>query len=69
MGYGFKLAAAAIGILIAGIVAILIFEDVWARVGLVGAVVFLSILVIGFAWYVDRKDKAKRQGLDELPRV
>ena len=67
--YGLKLGAAAIALLIAGVVAIVIFGDIWARVGIGAAVVVLVGAVLLFAWNVDRKDKAKRQGLEDLPRV
>lgn len=64
-----KLAAAAIVILLLGVLAILIFDAIWFRVALGAAllVVFGGLLFIG--WNVDRKDKAKRAGLDDLPNV
>ena len=69
MGYGLKLAAAAIAFLVLGILGIVIFGDIWARVGIGAALVALFGVLLLFAWNVDRKDKAKRGGLDELPRV
>jgi len=68
-GYGFKLAAVAIGLLVVGIGAIVIFENIWARVGLGAAIVVVMGGLVVFAWYVDRKDKAARAGIDELPPV
>jgi hypothetical protein len=69
MSYGLKLAGAAIAILIAGLVVIVIFNRVWFRVGFGAALVVVCGALIGLAWYVDRKDKAKRAGLEELPPV
>ena len=60
--YGFKLAGAAIAFLFLGVLVIVIFERIWFRVGMGAAlvVVFGGLLLV--AWYVDRKDKAKRAG-------
>jgi Flp pilus assembly protein TadB len=68
-GYGFKLAGAAIAFLLIGVVCILIFQGIWFRIGMGTAlvVVFGGLLLV--AWYLDRKEKAKRAGIDELPRV
>ena len=68
-GYGFKLAGAAIAFLLLGVLIILIFDRIWFRIGLGTAliVVFGGLLLV--AWYLDRKEKAKRAGIDELPRV
>jgi hypothetical protein len=69
MSYAFKLGGAAIAILLIGVLAIVLFDRLWFRIGLGAAllVVFGGLLLL--AWNVDRKDKAKRAGLDELPRV
>lgn len=69
MSYALKLGAAAIGILFAGLIVILIFGRIWFRVGFGAAVIIVSGVLLALAWYVDRKDKAKRAGLDELPPV
>jgi Flp pilus assembly protein TadB len=68
-GYGFKLAGAAIAFLLLGVLLILIFDRIWFRIGMGTAlvVVFGGLLLV--AWYLDRKEKAKRAGIDELPRV
>lgn len=68
-GYGFKLAGAAIAFLLLGVLVILIFDRIWFRIGMGMAlvVVFGGLLLV--AWYLDRKEKAKRAGIDELPRV
>ena len=67
--YGLKLAGAAILFLLIGVLGIVIFDRIWFRVGLGAAllIVFGGLLLV--AWRVDRKDKAKRAGIDELPRI
>ena len=67
--YGFKLAGVAIAILLICVLAILIFDAIWFRVGLGAALVLVFGGILLLAWNTDRKDKAKRAGLDELPRV
>ena len=57
------------GVLLLGVLAIVLFDAVWARVGLVAALILVFGAILAFAWNVDRKDKAKRAGLDELPDV
>jgi hypothetical protein len=64
-----KLAAVAIGILLLGVLAILIFDAIWFRVGLGAALVLVFGGILLLAWNTDRKDKAKRAGLDELPPI
>ena len=69
MSYALKLGGVAIAFLLIGVLGIVIFDRIWFRVGLGAAllVVFGGLLLL--AWNVDRKDKAKRAGLDELPPV
>jgi Flp pilus assembly protein TadB len=67
--YGFKLAGVAIAILLIGLLAILIFHAVWFRIGAGAAIVIVFGGILLLAWRTDRKDKAKRAGIDELPRV
>ena len=69
MSYALKLAAVAIGFLLVGALGIVIFSRIWYRVGFFAAllIVFGGLLLL--VWNVDRKDKAKRAGLDELPPV
>ena len=69
MGYALKLALAGIGILLLGALGIVIFGNIWARVGIGAAIVVVCGGLLLFAWNVDRKDKAKRAGIDELPRI
>jgi len=67
--YGLKLAGVAIAILLIGLLAILIFDAVWFRIGAGAAIVIVFGAILLLAWRTDRKDKAKRAGIDELPRV
>jgi Flp pilus assembly protein TadB len=69
MGYALKLAGAAIALLLLGVLGIVIFGNIWARVGLGAAIVVVFGGLLLWAWNVDRRDKAKRAGIDELPRV
>ncbi|HET8968794.1 MAG TPA: hypothetical protein VFN06_05155 [Gaiellaceae bacterium] len=69
MSYAFKLAGACIVFLLLGVLGILIFDAIWMRVGLGAAIVVVCGGLLLFAWNTDRKDKAARAGLDELPRV
>lgn len=66
MSYALKLAAAAIAFLIIGVVAILIFEALWFRIGLGAALVVLCGGVLLIAWRADRKARAARAGLDRI---
>ena len=69
MSYALKLGGAAIIVLLLGVLGILVFDAVWARVGMGAALIVVFGGILLFAWNVDRKDKAKRAGLDELPDV
>lgn len=69
MSYALKLAGAAIAILFLGVLGIVIFGNIWARVGVGAAIVVVCGGLLLLAWNVDRKDKVKRAGIDELPRV
>ncbi len=69
MSYALKLAGVAILLLFAGVAAIAIFGNIWAQVGIGAAIVVVCGGLLLFAWNVDRKDKAKRQGLEDLPPV
>ena len=69
MSYALKLAGVAILLLFAGVAAIAIFGNIWAQVGIGAAIVIVCGGLLLFAWNVDRKDKAKRQGLEDLPPV
>jgi Flp pilus assembly protein TadB len=69
MGFYFKMAGAAIGLLLLGFLGILIFEDIWMQVGLGAAIVVVCGGLLLFAWMTDRKDRARRAEIDQLPRI
>ena len=64
-GYAFKMAAIAIGIVAAGLVAILIFGNIWARSGIGAAVVVLVGVLLFLGWNTDRRDAARRAEYDD----
>ena len=53
----------AIAVLVVGIV---VLTDVWARVGLGAAIVVICIPLLIWAWYLDRKEKTRRQDLEDI---
>jgi Flp pilus assembly protein TadB len=67
--YVLKLGGAAVLLLAAGVFGIVIFGNIWARVGIGAAIVIVCGGLLLWAWNVDRKDRADRAGIDELPRV
>jgi hypothetical protein len=69
MSGALKLAGALIGVFLAGILAIILFEGIWYRVGLGAAILIVCGGLLLVVWNSDRKDKATRAGLDELPPV
>ena len=66
MRYALKLGGAAIAILVLGVVAILIFDAIWFRLGFGAAFIILAGLLIFIAWRSDKKAKEARAGLDQI---
>lgn len=66
MTYAFKLAGAAIGLLLFGLLGIVIFGNVWARVGLGAALVVICAPLLLLAWRSDRKTRQAREGLEDI---
>ena len=69
MSYPWKLAGTAMLMVVVAALVIIIFEDIWLQVGLVGAMVVVFGGLIALVWLLQRKDRERRKGVDELPRV
>ena len=69
MSYALKLALAAIAFLVLGVLILVVFDSIWLHVGMGAALILVFGGLIFLVWRVDRKDKARRAGLDELPPV
>jgi Flp pilus assembly protein TadB len=69
MSYPWRLAGTAMLMVLVGALVIIIFEDVWLRVGLGAAMLVVFGGLIALVWLLQRKDRERRKGVDELPRV
>jgi Flp pilus assembly protein TadB len=69
VSYALKLAGAMIALLLAGVLAIVIFENVWLRVGLGAAFLIVCGGLLLVAWRMDRKGRQARAGIEDLPNI
>jgi hypothetical protein len=61
----FKYAGAMIAVLLLGVLGIVFFNRIWYQVGLGAAIIVVCGGLLFFAWWTDRKDRAKRAGIDD----
>ena len=66
VGYGLKLAGAAILFLIVGILGIVVFSGIWSRIGIGAAIVVVFGGAVVLVWRADRKAKRSREGLERI---
>jgi hypothetical protein len=66
MSYGLKLAAVLVMAVVLFVAGIVIFTDVWARVGLGAALLVICGPLLVWAWYLDRKASREREGLEDI---
>lgn len=66
MSYGLKLALVAIGLAVGFVIAIVLFGKLWVQLGLVAAIVVICIPLLVLAWYLDRKARREREGLEDI---
>ena len=64
MSYAFKLVAVGVAVLILGGFAMYLFSALWLQVGLGAAIAVVVGGLLFYAWRVDRRDKAAREGLE-----
>ena len=66
MGYALKFAGIGIAFLLVGVLGIVIFGALWARIGIGVAMVVVVGGLLFFAWRQDQKAKASRAGLERI---
>jgi hypothetical protein len=66
MSYALKLAGAGIALLLAGVLAIILFEGLWYRIGIGAAIVVVVGGLLFVAWRQDKKAKEARAGLERI---
>ena len=66
MSYALKLAGIGVLFLLVGVLGIVIFDAIWARIGIGAAIVIVVGGLLFFAWRQDQKAKASRAGLERI---
>jgi hypothetical protein len=66
MSIAFKLAGIGIAFLLIGMLGIVIFDAIWARVGFGAAMVIVVGGLLFFAWRQDQKARESRAGLERI---
>jgi hypothetical protein len=66
MSYAVKLGGAAIAILLLGVLGMLLFGALWARIGIGAAIVIVCGGMVFLAWRSDKKAREARAGLDRI---
>lgn len=69
VGYGLKLAGIAALLILAGGLAIMLFTDIWMNRSLGAAMLVVGGGLLLVAWWIDRKGRKARAGIDELPPI
>ena len=66
MSYALKFAALGIVFVIIGVLGIVLFGAIWARIGIGAALVIVVGGMLFFAWRQDQKAKEARAGLERI---
>jgi hypothetical protein len=66
MGYALKFAGIGILFLLIGVLGLVIFDELWMRMGLGAAMVIFFGGILLWAWRQDKKAKASRAGLERI---
>jgi uncharacterized membrane protein YhhN len=61
-----KLIVAGIVFLVGGVIAIVLFNQIWLRIGLGTTFALIIIGCLILAWHTDKKDRAEREGLEQI---
>jgi hypothetical protein len=65
-GLVLKAVGISLAVLVVGVIGIVVFTDVWAQVGIGAAILVICAPLLIWAWNMDRKEKARRQGLEDI---
>ena len=66
MRYVLVLGATVAGIILVIGLVMMFFTNMGARYGIGGALLALSVVLIGFAWYWDRRERRRRRGVGRV---